>query len=106
MQHIKHAGRDDSTQKGAQAMTTPGPEQIMVRQVTHMQASWTEQERGAPGAFTIQLILDNGVEEYVLRATENDADVLLRLFQMSAGATFDLNRKVLMFTNLSTHQSG
>ena len=87
-------------------MTTQGAEQIMVRQVTHMQASWTEQERGAPGAFTIQLILDNGVEEYVLRPTENDVDVLLRLFQMSAGATFDLNRKVLMFTNLITHQSG
>ena len=87
-------------------MTTQGPEQIMVRQVTHMQASWTEQERGAPGAFTVQLILDNGVDEYILRPTENDMDVLLRLFQTSAGATFDLNRKVLMFTNLSAHTAG
>jgi hypothetical protein len=37
-------------------------QQIQVRQVTHVQASWTEQERGAPGAFTLQLILDNSVE--------------------------------------------
>ena len=37
-----------------------------VRQVTNIQASWTEQERGKPGRFTIQLILDNGVEEYIL----------------------------------------
>ena len=33
---------------------------IKVRQVTDYQASWTERERGAPGAFTFQLILDAG----------------------------------------------
>ncbi|MBV9117934.1 MAG: hypothetical protein JOY63_11305, partial [Acetobacteraceae bacterium] len=37
-----------------------------VRQVTNVQASWTEQERGRPGKFTLQLILDNGVEEHIL----------------------------------------
>ena len=37
-------------------------QQIQVRQVTHVQASWTEQERGAPGAFTLLFILDNGAE--------------------------------------------
>jgi hypothetical protein len=52
-------------------------QQIAVRQVTHMQASWTEQGRGAPGAFTLQLILDNGAQEYVLRPTADDVDVLL-----------------------------
>jgi hypothetical protein len=39
------------------------------RQVTDVQASWTENERGTPGAFTVQLILDNGAEEYVLHPT-------------------------------------
>ena len=34
-----------------------------VREVTNIQASWTEQERGEEGRFTLQLILDNGVEE-------------------------------------------
>jgi len=29
-------------------------------EVTQVQASWTEQERGGPGAFTVQLILDRG----------------------------------------------
>ena len=33
-------------------------EQMLVRQVTHVQASWTERERGQAGAFTLQLILD------------------------------------------------
>lgn len=77
-------------------------EQIQVRQVTHVQASWTEQSRGEPGAFTFQLILDNGADEYVLRPTADDADVLLELFARSDTATFDLSRKVLIFNNLST----
>ena len=40
-----------------------------VRQVTDIQASWVEQERGRRGRFTLQLILDNGVEEYILDRT-------------------------------------
>lgn len=76
-------------------------DQIQVRQVTHVQASWTEQDRGGDGAFTFQLILDNGADEYVLRPTAEDADVLLRLFKRSDTAMFDLERKVLMFNNLT-----
>jgi hypothetical protein len=75
--------------------------QIKVRQVTHVQASWTEQERGESGAFTFQLILDNGAEEYVLRPSPEDAEMLLRLFKRSENATFDMERKVLMFGNLT-----
>ena len=80
-------------------------ESIRVRQVTHVQASWAERERGEPGAFTFQLILDNGVDEYVLRPTGDDAQVLLELLHRSDSATFDLERKVLMFTNLSIGDS-
>ncbi len=76
-------------------------DQIQVRQVTHVQASWTEQERGAPGAFTFQLILDEGVDEYVLRPTAEDADVLLQLLRRSDSASFDLDRKVLIFSRLA-----
>jgi len=66
-----------------------------------VQASWTETERGAPGAFTLQLILDNGADEYVLRPTAKDADVLLQLVKSSVKAVFDLERKVLIFGNIS-----
>ena len=72
---------------------------IQVRRVTQLHTAWTETERGAPGAFTIQLILDNGADEYVLRPTADDADVLLALWARSDGATFDLERKVLIFSN-------
>lgn len=76
-------------------------QQIQVRQVTHIQASWTERERGAPGALTIQLILDNGVDEYIIRPTAEDASILLRLFKSSDTAMFDVERKVLMFSDLA-----
>jgi len=49
--------------------------------------------KGAPGAFTVQLILDNGVDEYVLRPTADDTEVLLQLLQRSDHATFDLGRR-------------
>jgi hypothetical protein len=76
-------------------------EQVLVREVTHVQASWAERERGQAGAFTMQLILDQGVDEYILRPSAEDAEVLLDLFKISAGATFDSSRKVLMFKDLS-----
>lgn len=75
-------------------------QQVKIREVTQIQASWTERERGAPGAFTIQLILDNGVDEYILQPDADDADVLLQLFCRSDHAHFDLDRKVLMFGGL------
>ena len=81
--------------------STPAERRIQVRQVTHVQASWTEQERGGPGAFTLQLVLDHGAEEYVLRPSAEDADVLVKLLARSKSAAFDLERKVLMFTNLA-----
>jgi hypothetical protein len=73
--------------------------QIKVRQVTHFQPTWTEHSAGEPGTFTIQLILDHGVEEHILRPTAEDADVLLRLLAEGNSTYFDLERSVLMFGN-------
>ncbi len=74
---------------------------IRVRQVTDVQASWTETERGANGLFTFQLILDNGAEEYVLRPTTDDAKVFMKLFDRTNTVYFDLDRKVLIPNDLS-----
>ena len=74
---------------------------ILVRQVTDVQASWTETERGEHGLFTFQLILDDGAEEYVLRPTAEDAKVLLKLFRRSEAVYFDLDRKVLIRSDIS-----
>ncbi len=75
---------------------------IQVRRVTQLHAAWTEMERGAPGAFTIQLILDNGADEYILRPTADDIDVLQALWARSESVMFDLGRKVLMFSNVTS----
>ena len=75
-------------------------EAIKVRQVTDYQASWTERERGAPGAFTFQLILDDGAEEYVIRPEVGDAKVIRKLLAKSDALVFDMERRVLIARNL------
>ena len=69
---------------------------IMVRQVTDVHANWSEQERGSPGKFSFQLILDNGAEEYAIRPPADDADVLVELFKLTDKIYFDTSRQVLI----------
>jgi hypothetical protein len=88
------------------AESHPAPErnveqQITVRQVTNVHANWSEQERGAPGKFSFQLILDNGAEEYAIRPPAEDSDVLMDLFKKSGTVYFDMGRQVLIFGNIS-----
>ena len=73
---------------------------IMVRQVTNVHANWSEQERGGPGKFSYQLILDNGAEEYAIRPEAEDADVLIELFKLTDKIYFDMSRQVLIFGNI------
>ena len=70
---------------------------IKVRQVTDVQVSWTERGRGEQGAFTVQLILDSGAEEYAIRPPAEDADVLVELFTLTDKIYFDMSRQVLIF---------
>jgi hypothetical protein len=74
---------------------------IMVRQVTDVHANWSEQERGAPGKFSIQLILDSGAEEYAIRPPADDADVLVELFKLTDKIYFDMSRQVLIFGDVA-----
>jgi hypothetical protein len=84
------------TRKGISVSEQNTEQQIKVRQVTDVQASWTEHERGEPGSFTLQLILDDGAEEYVLLPTAGDTKVMLKLFQSTSTVYFDLGNKVLI----------
>jgi hypothetical protein len=77
------------------------PRDIRVREVTDYQPTWSEQAPGAPGVFTVQLVLDHGAEEYVIRPTADDLEVLKSLLRRSDQVWFDLDRKVLMFGNRS-----
>jgi hypothetical protein len=73
---------------------------IAIRQVTNVHANWSEQERGEPGKFSFQLILDNGAEEYAIRPPAEDADVLVELFRRTGTIYFDMSRQVLIFGNI------
>jgi hypothetical protein len=74
---------------------------IKVRRVTNVHANWSEQERGEPGKFSFQLVLDDGAEEYAIRPPAEDADVLMELFEKTDTIYFDLERKVVIFSNIS-----
>ena len=76
-------------------------QQITVRQVTNVHANWSEQQRGEEGKFSFQLVLDDGADEYAIRPSAEDADVLMELFGMSGTMYFDVERKVLIFGTLS-----
>jgi hypothetical protein len=89
----RQSGQKDQQERHVQS-------RYQVRQVTGFQASWMEQARGEEGMFTIQLILDHGIQEYTLEVISDDLDGLLTLLKRSKHTTFDLERKVLMFGNV------
>lgn len=70
---------------------------IRVRQLSHYQFSWVAQDPGAPGVFTLQLVLDQGAWEEVLTLSADDADVLQDLLRDSKVVHYDVGRRVLMF---------
>jgi hypothetical protein len=74
---------------------------IKVRQVTEVHSNWNEEARGEEGKFSFQLILDNGAEEYVIRPTNEDADVLVDLIEQTDTIYFDMERRVLIFGDVS-----
>jgi len=75
-------------------------ETIKVRQVTDIRANWNEEGHEEPGKFSMQLILDDGAEEYAIRPTGMDMKVLLLSQSRSNSLYFDTKRKVFIINNL------
>jgi hypothetical protein len=71
-------------------------QQIQVRRVTNVHANWNEEERGEPGKFSLQLILDDGAEEYAIRPPAADTKVILKMLDSAETVSFDLANKVLI----------
>ena len=74
---------------------------IKVREITEVHPNWNEEDRGEPGKFSLQLILDNGAEEYVLRPTAEDTKVITKLLESSKAQYFDMERGTLIANNIS-----
>ena len=74
---------------------------ISISQISDIQANCNEEGRCELGKFSFQLILDNCAEEYAIRPPAEDADVLMELFGRTSVLYFDMERKVLIFSNIS-----
>ena len=70
---------------------------IQVRQLSHYQFSWVAGEPGQPGAYTLQLVLDQGAWEEVLTLDPDDADNLQDLLSTADTVYYDVRRRTLMF---------
>lgn len=74
---------------------------IQVRKVTDIHANWSEQGEGQEGKFSLQLVLDNGAEERVIRPTSEDADAMMEIIERSKSLYFDLSNGVFLFRDLA-----
>lgn len=82
-------------------MSEKSESRIQVRQVTDVHANYSEQGEGRDGKYSLQLILDHGAEERVIRPTAEDADAMMELLERSKSLYFDLSNGVLLFNDLS-----
>ena len=75
-------------------------EAIKVRQVTDVHGNFSEQGQGETGKFSLQLVLDDGAEEYVLRLTSDDTRTLMMMIDEAESMYFDTERGVLILREL------
>jgi hypothetical protein len=79
---------------------------IKVRQVTDVHANFNEGERGEPGKFSFRFILDDGAEEYVLRATAQDAEVIRDLIKDADELFFGMECRVFILRDIDWDIAG
>ena len=75
-------------------------EAIKVRQVTDVHGNFSEQGKGETGKYSLQLVLDDGAEEYVLRLTAEDTRTLMMMIDEADSMYFDTERGVLILRDL------
>ncbi len=75
-------------------------EAIQVRQVTEVHGNYNEEGEGQPGKFSLQLILDEGAAEYVLRIPAEDVRTLMLMIDEAESMYFDTERGVLLLRGL------
>lgn len=70
---------------------------IKVRHLSHYQFSWVAGRAGAPGTWTLQLVLDEGAWEEVVTIDADDADNLQDMLSTASTVFYDVDRRTLMF---------
>jgi hypothetical protein len=79
-------------------------EAIKVRQVTDIHGNYNEWERGQPGEFSLQLILDDGADEYVLRPPADDVRTLMLMLGAAESLYFDTEQGVLILRGMEAKE--
>ena len=74
-------------------------EAIKVRQVTDIHGNYNEVERGQPGEFSLQFILDDGADEYVLQPPADDVRTLVMIDEAESMYS-DTQKGVLILRDL------
>ena len=74
-----------------------GQDPLAVREVTDLHSNWSSQGEGTDGKFSLQLILDNGAQEAVIRPQAEDTFVVLQLLALTRSLFFDTENRVLIF---------
>lgn len=72
-----------------------------IRRVTSVDVIRSKEGEGAPGSYTFELTLDDGVEEYLLVVPDSEASTVARLIQHSGSMQLDKNTDDLIFENYS-----
>ena len=75
-------------------------EAIVVRQVSEVHGNYNEEGEGQAGKFSLQLILDEGAEEYVLRVPAEDVRTLMMMVDKAESMYFDTERGALLLRGL------
>ena len=75
---------------------------IILHEVIKASVLWTEQAHKKPSEFSMHLTLDDGTEEIIVEIAAGDLGPLLQLFDRSAYASFDVERRRLLFRNFYT----
>lgn len=68
-----------------------------IRRVTGVDVIRSKTGEGEPGAYTFELTLDDGVEEYLLVVPDSEASTVARLVQHSRSILLDKNTDDLVF---------
>ncbi|HST72910.1 hypothetical protein [Kocuria rosea] len=68
-----------------------------IRRVTNVDVIRSSTGDGDSGAYTFELTLDDGVEEYLLVVPESEASTVARLIQHSSSMQLDKNTDDLIF---------
>lgn len=70
-----------------------------IRRVTSVDVVRSKKGNGEPGAYTFELTLDDGVEEYLLVVPDSEASTVARLIQHASSMQLDKNTEDLIFEN-------